>query len=130
MEPVLEVKHVSAFYREGKKEQQVLKDIDFTVHKNEILGLVGESGCGKTTLSKAILGFVKVQDGEIIHHTQNPQMIFQDPYSSPQSFKTCGMDPGGASAHAENTKRGAAQESPCHGRKDRAFQRTPETLSP
>ena len=82
MEPVLEVKHVSAFYREGKKEQQVLKDIDFTVHKNEILGLVGESGCGKTTLSKAILGFVKVQDGEIIHHTQNHQMIFQDPYSS------------------------------------------------
>ena len=42
MEPVLEVKHVSASYREGKKEQQVLKDIDFTVHKNEILGLVGE----------------------------------------------------------------------------------------
>ena len=82
MEPVLEVKHVSASYREGKKEQQVLKDIDFTVHKNEILGLVGESGCGKTTLSKAILGFVKVQDGEIIHHTGNPQMIFQDPYSS------------------------------------------------
>ncbi|MCA5960604.1 ABC transporter ATP-binding protein [Blautia sp. RD014234] len=82
MEPVLEVKHVSASYREGKKEQQVLKDIDFTVHKNEILGLVGESGCGKTTLSKAILGFVKVQDGEIIHHTRNPQMIFQDPYSS------------------------------------------------
>ncbi len=39
MEPVLEVKHVSASYREGKKEQQVLKDIDFTVHKNEILGL-------------------------------------------------------------------------------------------
>ncbi len=40
------------------------------------------------------------------------------------------MDPGGAAAHAENTKRGAAQESPCHGRKDRAFQRTPETPSP
>ncbi|MCR2019127.1 ATP-binding cassette domain-containing protein, partial [Blautia pseudococcoides] len=52
MEPVLEVKHVSASYREGRKEQQVLKDVDLTVRENEILGLVGESGCGKTTLSK------------------------------------------------------------------------------
>ncbi|WP_287713013.1 ABC transporter ATP-binding protein [Blautia sp.] len=90
MEPVLEVKHVSASYREGRKEQQVLKDIDFTVRENEILGLVGESGCGKTTLSKAILGFVKVQEGQIIHHTGNPQMIFQDPYSSLNPGKRVG----------------------------------------
>lgn len=82
MGPVLEVKHVSASYREGRKEQQVLKDVDLIVRENEILGLVGESGCGKTTLSKAILGFVNVQEGEIIHHTKHPQMIFQDPYSS------------------------------------------------
>ena len=90
MEPVLEVKLVSASYREGRKEQQVLKDIDFTVRENEILGLVGESGCGKTTLSKAILGFVKVQEGQIIHHTGNPQMIFQDPYSSLNPGKRVG----------------------------------------
>ena len=44
MEPVLEVKHVSASYREGRKEQQVLKDVDLIVRENEILGLVGESG--------------------------------------------------------------------------------------
>lgn len=82
MAAVLEVKHVNVSYREGRQEQQVLKDVSFTVRENEILGLVGESGCGKTTLSKAILGFVKVQDGEMIHHTKGPQMIFQDPYSS------------------------------------------------
>lgn len=82
MTPILEVKHVSASYKEGKKEHQVLKDVSFTVYENEILGLVGESGCGKTTLSKAILGFLKVEEGEIIHHSHTPQMIFQDPYSS------------------------------------------------
>ena len=59
--------------------QQVLKDVSFVVHQGEILGLVGESGCGKSTLSKAILGFVKDYEGEIIHHTKNPQMVFQDP---------------------------------------------------
>lgn len=82
MKTVLDVKHVNVSYREGREEQQVLKDVNFSVREDEILGLVGESGCGKTTLSKAILGFVKVQRGEIIHHTKDPQMIFQDPYSS------------------------------------------------
>ena len=82
MSNVLEVNHVSASYKDGGVEMQVLKDITFAVKENEILGLVGESGCGKTTLSKAILGFVKVQKGSITHHTERPQMIFQDPFSS------------------------------------------------
>lgn len=79
---VLEVKNVSASYKDGKQRQEVLKDISLEVRENEILGLVGESGCGKSTLSKVILGFVKADCGEIIHYTQMPQMIFQDPFSS------------------------------------------------
>lgn len=82
MNKVLEVKGVSASYREGKTSKEVLKGISFEVRENEILGLVGESGCGKSTLSRTILGFVKPDTGEILHYTKRPQMIFQDPFSS------------------------------------------------
>ncbi|MCQ4670931.1 ATP-binding cassette domain-containing protein [Lactonifactor longoviformis] len=88
---VLEVRHMNSFYKNpGQKRQQVLKDVSFVVHQGEILGLVGESGCGKSTLSKALLGFVKDYEGEIIHHTKNPQMVFQDPFSSLNPGKKIG----------------------------------------
>lgn len=84
---VLEVKHVSVSYRE---KSNVLKDISFRIEEGEIVGLVGESGCGKSTLSKTILGFLPVKSGEIIHNTTNPQMIFQDPFSSLNPSKKIG----------------------------------------
>ena len=87
MKPVLEVSHLSTSY---KNKKNVLKDISFTVAEGEILGLVGESGCGKSTLSKAILGFVPVEQGEIVHHTKDPQMVFQDPSSSLNGAKKIG----------------------------------------
>ena len=84
---VLEVRHVSGGYTErgltGRKTfQEVLHDVDFTVRHGEILGLVGESGTGKTTLTRIILGLLKPESGEVIHYTKRPQIIFQDPYSS------------------------------------------------
>ncbi len=85
---VLEVRHVSGGYHEPslfgrkKKYQEVLHDVDFVVRHGEILGLVGESGTGKSTLARIILGLVKPEQGEVIHHTPRPQIIFQDPYSS------------------------------------------------
>lgn len=89
MEPVLEVRHLNSYYTEGRslfggknQRRQVLKDVSFDICKGEIVGLVGESGSGKTTLSRAILGLVQDYDGQIIHHSQRPQMVFQDPFSS------------------------------------------------
>lgn len=94
-ETVLEVKNLNAFYLTngflGKRTiKQVLFDVSFNVNQGEILGLVGESGCGKSTLSKAILGLHTDFDGEVIHHTKRPQMVFQDPKGSLNPSKTVG----------------------------------------
>ena len=95
-EKILEVRDVCNFYRKssrlfGKKEQrQVLDHVSFTIHGGEVLGLVGESGCGKSTLAKTILGFVTDYTGEVIHYSQRPQMIFQDPYSALNPARTIG----------------------------------------
>ena len=85
---VLEVQHVDAGYMEGgllagsKWFHQVLFDVDFTIRQGEILGLAGESGTGKSSLTRVILGMVEPSKGKVIHHTQKPQIVFQDPYSS------------------------------------------------
>ena len=89
-EKILEVKHVNAYYKEGKTRRQILEDISFTLFEGEIVGLVGESGSGKSTLCKCVLGLLKDYEGEVIHYTQRPQMVFQDPFSALNPRKTIG----------------------------------------
>ncbi|MEZ3468365.1 MAG: dipeptide/oligopeptide/nickel ABC transporter ATP-binding protein, partial [Schaedlerella sp.] len=65
-------------------------DVSFTLYEGEIVGLVGESGSGKSTLCKCVLGLLKDYEGEIVHYTQRPQMVFQDPFSALNPRKTIG----------------------------------------
>ena len=95
--PVVQVKGLFVYYQDGsnslfarKNHHCVVKDADFELYPGESLGLVGESGCGKTSLSKAILGMNRDIRGQVIHNTLRPQMVFQDPYSSLNPVKTVG----------------------------------------
>ena len=94
---VLDVRNLSVTYKTStvfgsKSSYQAVRDVNLTIHRGEIMGLVGESGCGKSTLSKAILGMLDHAEitGEIYHYTRRPQMVFQDPFSSLNPAKSIG----------------------------------------
>ena len=89
MNKILEAENVHVSFLEERRSIfdrrnriEVLKGITFSIEEGEIVGLVGESGCGKSTLAKVILGLIEPDEGKVIHHSEHPQMIFQDPYSS------------------------------------------------
>jgi ABC-type glutathione transport system ATPase component len=96
-QPVVEVKDLNVYYQEGNgcfpgrsQRRLVVQGAEFVLHQGEVLGLVGESGCGKSSLSKAVLGMNKNIEGTVRHLSKRPQMIFQDPYSSLNPSKTIG----------------------------------------
>lgn len=95
--PVVEVRDLNVYYQESagflfgrRKRRCVVSGADFVLYPGEVLGLVGESGCGKSSLSKAVLGMNRDIEGSVRHFSVRPQMIFQDPYSSLNPSKTVG----------------------------------------
>lgn len=98
-EILIEVKNLKKHFKVGPKA--LLKAVDgvsVNIRKGETLGLVGESGCGKTTCGRTIMGLYEATDGEIIYNKEfdvakmkgshkkdfarRAQIIFQDPYAS------------------------------------------------
>jgi len=102
--PTLKVENLKIYYPQKKRlfskttdYFKAVDDVSFEIYKGETIGLVGESGCGKTTLSRAILQLTKPTSGKIIldgadlsslHSKQlrsirkDLQIVFQDPYGS------------------------------------------------
>lgn len=111
-EPVLQVRNIKTWFPAGKsffgnprKWVKAVDDVSFDVYPGETLGLVGESGCGKTTLGRTIIRLVDPVSGEVIFKGKNLmqlnqrelkpvrkdiQIIFQDPYSSLNPRMTIG----------------------------------------
>ena len=111
-EPLLAVEHLKMFFpvRRGVLQRRVgwvraVDDVSFTIGTGETLGLVGESGCGKTTAGRAILQLYKPTGGSVLFEGRDltklgadelrrlrrrMQMVFQDPYASLNARLTVG----------------------------------------
>ncbi|GAA4157056.1 ATP-binding cassette domain-containing protein [Leifsonia shinshuensis] len=102
--PLLEVRNLVVRY--GKNTAPAVDDVSFTIGQGETLGLIGESGSGKTTIGRAILGLVPVASGRILFQGRDItqasaaqrralrgelRAVFQDPYSSLDPRQTIGQ---------------------------------------
>ncbi len=96
--PLLEVSHLKKYFSAtGGGVVKAVDDVSFTIYKGETLGMVGESGCGKTTCGRTAMGLYDKTDGEVLfdgidvhklrgsdklRFARRAQIIFQDPYAS------------------------------------------------
>lgn len=105
-EVLIQVKNLKKYFKVGKNATlKAVDDVSFSIKKGETLGLVGESGCGKTTCGRTVLGLYGATGGEVLfegtdihklkgkakkEYTKNAQIIFQDPYASLDPRMTVG----------------------------------------
>jgi peptide/nickel transport system ATP-binding protein len=102
-ENMIEVKNLKKYFKTRRGTLQAVDDVSFSVEKGKTLGIVGESGCGKSTTGRVILRLIEPTVGEIIFNgrditriskrelrklRKDMQIIFQDPYSSLDPRKT------------------------------------------
>ena len=97
-EVLFSVSHLKKYFQVGKNATlKAVDDVSFEIYKGETLGMVGESGCGKTTCGRTCIGLYSRTDGEVLFKGKDPQkltgkekqnykksvqMVFQDPYGS------------------------------------------------
>lgn len=69
-EVILRVKHLKQFFRMGRAKLKAVNDVSFDVYKGEVFGIVGESGCGKTTTGRSIIKLYNITSGDVIFKGQ------------------------------------------------------------
>jgi len=97
MSVLLEVKNLKKYFKTKRGPLHAVDGIDFAINKGETLGLVGESGCGKSTTGRVVLKLIEATDGEVLYNgedvlkfnkqqtrkfRENAQFVFQDPFAS------------------------------------------------
>ena len=102
-QPLLDVKNLKKYFKTPKGMLHAVDDVTFTINKGQTLGVVGESGCGKSTTGRAILRLLEPTGGEVLFEGEDLaklskeemrkkrkdlQIIFQDPFSSLNPRKT------------------------------------------
>lgn len=106
MKPILSVQNLKKYFYLSKKDTlKAVDNISFDLYPGETLGMVGESGCGKTTCARTCIGLYGKTDGQVLYNGQDVhtmqgaqrfqfksevQMVFQDPYGSLDPRMTVG----------------------------------------
>jgi ABC-type dipeptide/oligopeptide/nickel transport system ATPase subunit len=88
-EPIISIRGLSCSYINRKEIKPVLHNVNLDIAAGEIFGLSGESGCGKTTLARCILGLISYE-GKITINSRQVQMVFQNPGASLNPVKKIG----------------------------------------